>query len=180
MPKTESAPTATERAVFKVFIRGSIDAVWNEITKTDSAQLCMFDMMLVTPGLAPGRPIQMRAKNGKSVGVVGEVLEFDPPHRYAHTFKFTHLNDPPCKVFYDLKPVVGGVEFTLTLEDVPSGTKTAKSMVPGGKMIVDTLKALVETGKPPFRVRLLYAMFTVMAPFTTPKVCAVENWPLQK
>lgn len=181
MPKAPAAaPGTTERAVFKIFIRGSIDAVWREITKTDSAQLCMFDMMLVTPGLAPGNPVQMRSKNGKVVGIVGEVIEFDPPHRYGHTFKFTHLNDPACKVFYELKEVTGGVEFTMTLEDLPSGTKTAKQMVPGGDLIIKTLKSVVETGKVPVGTRMIYTMIALTAPFTTPKACKAENWPLVK
>lgn len=179
MPEPSSKPAvASERAVFKVLIRGTIQDVWREITKTDTVQGCMFNMMLVTPGLAPGAPMQMRSKSGKLVGVVGEVLEFQPPTRYAHTFKFTNYEDPPCKVYYDLKEVAGGVEFTMTLEDVPSGTKTAKSMLSGGKMIVDTLKAIVETGKPPFGVRLLYTMFALTEPFA-PKSIKVENWPLK-
>jgi uncharacterized protein YndB with AHSA1/START domain len=168
----------TERAVFKILIRGSVDDVWREITKTDTVQACMFNMRLATPGLAPGAPMQMQSKNGKYVGVVGEVLEFDPPRRYGHTFKFTNYNDPPCKVFYDLKPVTGGVEFTMTLEDVPSGTKTAKSMISGGNMIVKTLKSVVETGKPPLGTRMLYSLFALLEA-TTPVICKAENWPLE-
>jgi hypothetical protein len=89
-------PEKVERAVFKIFIRGTIDAVWHEITKTDSAQQCFFNMCLHTPGLRIGAPIQMRTRTNKYVGVVGRVLEFDPPKRYAHTFRFTYLNDPEC------------------------------------------------------------------------------------
>jgi len=107
---------------------------------------------------------------------VGEVLEFDPPRRYAHTFRFTNFNDPPCKVIYDLKEVAGGVEFTMTCDDIPKGTKTAKQMVQGGNMIVKTLKSIVETGKPSFGIRMLYTMFKVMEPFS-PKSTRTENWP---
>ena len=65
MPETASQ---TERAVFKVWIKGPIDAVWREITKTDSVQRAMFNMRLHTPGLKPGAPFQMRSKDGKIVG----------------------------------------------------------------------------------------------------------------
>jgi uncharacterized protein YndB with AHSA1/START domain len=168
----------TERAVFKVFIRGSVDAVWREITKTDTAQACMFNMRLHTPGLKPGAPIRMRTKNGKYTGVVGEVLEYDPPRKYSHTFKFTNYDDPPCTVTYELKPVAGGVEFTMMLDEMPKGTKTAKQMVQGGQMIVNTLKAVVETGKPPLGTRILYGMFSVLEPFVSPKATRTENWPM--
>jgi uncharacterized protein YndB with AHSA1/START domain len=167
----------TEKAVFKIFIKGRIEDVWREITKTDSVQSCFFNMRLHTNGLKPGGQIRMRTGSGKYTGAIGEVLEFDPPRRYAHTFRFTNLNDPPCRVIYDLKPVEGGVEFVMTLEDLPSGTKTAKQMTQGGTMIINTLKAIVETGRPSFGTRMLYWMFRVMEPFT-PKSMRTENWPL--
>lgn len=166
----------TTRAVFRVFIRGTVDAVWREITRTDAPQRCMFNMQLHTPGLKAGAPIRMRTRSGKFTGVVGEVLEFDPPRRYSHTFKFTNYDDPPCKVTYELKPVDGGVEFTLICDDIPVGTKTAKDMCQGGTMIVNTLKAIVETGRPSFGVRMLYVLFRVMEPFS-PKRLRSENWP---
>ena len=169
----------SDRAVFKVFIRGTVEAVWREITKTDSLQGAMFNMRLVTPGLAPGAPMQMRTKSGRYVGVVGEVIEYDPPHKYSHTFKFTQFDDPPCTVTYELKPVTNGVEFTMTLDNLPLGTKTAKQMVAGGTMIVNTLKAIVETGKPKLGIRLLYRLFRLLEP-TTPTKCKVENWPLKR
>lgn len=166
----------TERLVHKILIQGSIDDVWREITKTDEVQGAMFNMQLHTDGLAPGGKVRMRSKNGKWTGVVGEVLEFDPPRRYAHTFRFTQYDDPPCKVVYELKEVPDGVEFTLISENVPAGTRTAKQMKQGGDMIVKTLKAIVETGKPPLGTRLLYVLFKLMEPFT-PRKCLSANWP---
>jgi uncharacterized protein YndB with AHSA1/START domain len=167
----------TETAVFKIFIKGTMDAVWREITKTGEPQKCFFNMQLHTNGLKPGGQIRMRSASGKYTGAVGEVLEFDPPHRYAHTFRFTQFDDPPCKVTYELKKVEGGVEFTMTLNDLPPGTKSTKQMKQGGPMIVNTLKRLVETGRPSFGIRLLYRLFKVMEPMT-PKKCLTENWPL--
>ena len=167
----------TETIVSRILIRGSLEAVWNEITKTDELQGAIFNMRLHTDGLAPGGQIRMRTPDGKYTGVVGEVLEFDPPHRYKHTFRFTNYDDPPCTVLYELREVEGGVEFTLTSEGVVPGTKTAKEMTRGGDMIAKTLKAIVETGKPPFGVRMLHVLFKLMQPFT-PKRSLSENWPL--
>ena len=39
----------------------------------------------------------------------------------------------------------------------------------GSDMIVKTLKAIVETGKPPFGIRMLYIMFKMMEPFSPEK-----------
>lgn len=166
------------REVFRIHIKGSIDAVWREITRTDGLQPCMFNMRLHTTGLRPGAQMQMRTASGKFVGVVGEVLEFDPPRRYAHTFRFTQFDDPPCKVIYDLVEKDGGVEFTMTLDELPLGTKTAKQMTQGGTMIVNTLKAVVETGRPSLGTRMLFVLFKVLE-FTSPKSTRVEHWPLK-
>ncbi len=174
----ETSPPG-ERAVFKVTIKGPIDAVWREITKTDSVQRAMFNMRLHTPGLEPGAPFQMRSKDGKIVGIVGEVLEFDPPHRYVTTFRFTRFDDPPCKITYELKEVAGGTEFVMTLDDLPPGTVTAKQMLQGSPLIVNTLKSLVETGKLPLGTRVLYGIFALMGPLA-PKKTRVENWPLSQ
>ena len=174
MPETSPQ---TERAVFKVVIKGPIDAVWREITKTDSVQRAMFNMRLHTPGLKPGAPFQMRSKDGKVVGIVGEVLEFDPPHRYVTTFRFTRFDDPPCTITYELREVAGGTEFLMAFDDLPPGTVTAKQMAQGGTLIINTLKSLVETGKLPLGTRVLYAIFALMGPLA-PKKTRVENWPL--
>ena len=45
------------------------------------------------------------------------------------------------------------MEFTLTMEDLAIGTKSAKQMIQGGTMIVNTLKAVIETGRPSLGTR---------------------------
>ncbi|MBS0262231.1 MAG: SRPBCC domain-containing protein [Planctomycetes bacterium] len=169
----------SDKAVFRVVIRGSIEAVWHEITKTDELQKCMFNMRLETNGLKPGGQIRMRSPSGKTTGVVGEVLEFDPPRRYVHTFRFTQFDDPACTVIHELREVPEGVEYTLTHANLPAGTKTAKQMNQGGAMICATLKAIVETGRPSFGVRLLHVLFKLLEPLT-PKKCRSENWPVDR
>ena len=154
-----------------------MQAVWNEITKTDELQGAIFNMRMHTDGLRPGGKIRMRTGNGKYTGVVGEVLEFDPPRRFVHTMRFTNFDDPPSTVIYELEEEGNKVRFTLTVEDIPAGTKTAKQMKQGGTMIVNALKAIVETGRPPLGTRILYKVFKLMEPFS-PKGTRSENWPL--
>lgn len=167
------------KRVFKVIINAPIEKVWQELTKTDGLCAHFFNAQLDTPGLAVDAPIRMRSGNGKFTSVVGEVLEYDPPYLYSHSFKFTNLDDPYCKVTYKLKEVDGGTEFTLINENVPADTKTAEYMEQGGTFITDTLKAVVETGKPGFKYRLILWMIGMTA-FMTPKVCLSENWPFDK
>jgi uncharacterized protein YndB with AHSA1/START domain len=179
LEKRGNAMPENSPAVFKVFIRGTIEAVWHEITRTDVVQACMFNMRLHTDGLRPGGQIRMRSANGKYTGVVGEVLEFDPPHKYVHTFLMTQLDDPPSKVTHELKEVTGGVEYTLMHEGLIPGTKTAKQALQGGAMITSTLKSVVETGRPSFGIRMLYRLIRALQ-FLTPSRCRSEHWPLDR
>ena len=167
------------RSISTIFISGTIDEVWREITKTGEAQKCFFNNVMHTTGLRAGATIQMRSISNKYVAVVGEVLEIDPPHLFSHTFKFTNYDDPYCKVTYKLKEVEGGVEFTLISEDMLEGSKTQKQMTSGGDMIVKALKGIVENGKPPFPIRLLHVVIALTEIFT-PAKCKVENWPVSK
>ena len=152
--------------------------MWREITKTDEPQQAFFNSRMHVIGLKPGSPIRMRSPEGKYTAVVGDILEVDPPRRLSHTLRFTAYDDPYCRVTYDLREVEGGVEFTLTSEEVPVGTKTARDMTQGGDLIAKTLKAIVETGHPPLGTRLLFVLFKLMAPFN-PRSTRSENWPLE-
>jgi uncharacterized protein YndB with AHSA1/START domain len=170
-------PVVRPDAIFRIVIQADIQRVWRELTKTDEAQGAVFNAWLHTTGLVPGAPMQMRTGSGKHVLVVGEVLACDPPHRFAHTHRFTQHDDPVCEVWYELKPVDGGVEVTLRVVRLPEGTATAKSMQTGGTMILNTLKAIAETGRPPLGTRLMYAAFSVLE-FVLPARTRSEHWPL--
>ncbi len=176
MPDTQ---TSAARAKFQVHIRGSLQAVWDEITRTDAPIPAFFNSRMDVHRLEPGARLAMRTADGKYTGVVGEILEFEPPTRFAHTFRFTNYDDPPCKVLYELQEKDDGVLFTLTVYEMPVGTKTAKQMLQGGKMIVNTLKRVIETGKPSLGTRMLFLMFQLLAP-TSPQRCLSENWPVDE
>lgn len=169
----------TTRAVYRVVINAPIETVWDTLVKTDEVLPFFFGAVCDTEdGLKVGAPMRMISKNRRYAAVIGEVLEFSPPHRYAHTMKFTQYEDAPCTVIYDLKETPDGVEFSLITENVPVGSKTDKAMSSGGKYIVNTLKQVAERGRPSLLTRMMLGMMGLMAPFT-PKACRIENWPLR-
>jgi hypothetical protein len=167
------------KAVFRIVIDGTMEAVFRELTKTGEPQGAIFNAVLTLgePGLVRGRRMQMRTGSGRHAIVVGEVVTHEPPTRFAHTHRFTQYEDPFCTVVYDLRKVDGGVEVTLTVENIPAGTGTEKEMMKGGDFILRTLKAIVETGRPPLGTRLMYAMFGALE-FVLPAKTRSENWPL--
>ncbi|HEX4882824.1 MAG TPA: SRPBCC domain-containing protein [Casimicrobiaceae bacterium] len=166
-----------DRIEARITIAGSAEAVWRELTKTDEPQAAVFNAWLHAQALAPGASLQMRTPDGRNVLVVGRILEFDPPRRFAHTFRFTQYDDPPCTVVYEIRPVSGGVEVTLVVENVPPGTRTAKEMSPGAARILAALRQIVETGRPAFATRLLYMIFARLG-FVLPARTRTEHWPL--
>lgn len=168
---------STTRLVNKIVIRGKIETIWRELTKNNEPQAAIFNAWLHAQKLAPGAKMQMRTGDGKFVLVIGEVLEFTPPHRFSHTMRFTQYDDPYCTVVYELKPLAEGVEVSLTVENMPLGTRTAKDMTGGATMILNTLKAVVETGKPAIGTRLMYWLMDRLT-FVLPKRCRAESWPL--
>ena len=179
-PSMADTNAKAERAYYKVHIEAPIETVWNTLVATDEVLPFFFGAVCRTPnGLAPGEPMAMQTKDGKFASVVGKVLEFDPPHRYAHTMMFTNMDDPASTVTYELKEVDGGTEFTLITDNVPAGTKSEKSMAQGGPFITANLKSLVETGKPLMSGRMVMMLGPIMGWFT-PKVCRAENWSFDR
>ena len=168
-----------KKQVFRVVIDGPQDAIFRELTATDRPLGAIFNSRMHTTGLRPGGRIQMRTVSGGHVIVEGDVVEYDPPHRFVHTHRFTQHDDPVCRVTYELKPVTGGIEVTLTVDDVPVGTKTAKGMASGGTFMLENLKSIVETGRPTFKARLMYRMFGALE-FMLPAKTKSERWPLER
>ena len=168
-----------DKQVFRVVIAGSQEAIFRELTATDRPLGAIFNSRMHTTGLKPGGRMQMRTVSGDHTIVDGDVLEYNPPHRFAHTHRFTSHEDPVCKVTYELKPVTGGIEVTLTVDDVPVGTKTEKQMASGGHFILDNLKSIVERGKPTIGARIIYPVMGAME-FVLPPRTKSEHWPLEK
>lgn len=171
-------PGAPHKFIWKVTINAPIETVWNTLVKTDEVLPFLFGTVCQTrDGLRPGRKMRMASKDGKFAIVFGEVKEFSPPHRYAHTMSFTqNEGEEPAFTTYDLQEVAGGTELTLTTVCVPD-TKTGK-MVAGGSFIVENLKRVAETGEGNFMAKMIMAMNPLMG-FMTPKICRIENWPLE-
>ncbi len=173
----ETSPA--DKSVFRVVIEAPIDKVWSVLTRTDEVLPFFFNAVCKTTGLREGAPIRMQSKDGRYTSVIGDVVKFEPPYRYSHTFRFTEFDDPWCTVHYVLKEVEGGTEFTLINERVPAGTKTEKYMMQGGTFITNNLKAIVETGKPTGSGRFALFMIGLFSVFT-PARCKADNWPLTK
>ncbi|WP_299876655.1 SRPBCC domain-containing protein [uncultured Sulfitobacter sp.] len=170
--------TPAPKSIQRTFIEAPIETVWATLVATDKPLPFFFGAVCdTTDGLKPGAKMRMVHPNGKIAMVVGEVLTFEPPHRYAHTFQMTNIDEPPCVVTYELVEKDGGTEFSLIIGDAVAGSKLHKEMVGAQGYIAKNIKAVAETGKPAFSGRMVTLMSPVIALMSKSKQ-RIEHWPL--
>ena len=170
--------TKAPKSVSRTFIEAPIETVWSTLVATDTPLPFFFGAICETKdGLKPGEKMRMVNPNGKVAMVVGEVLAFEPPHRYAHTFQMTNIDEPPCVVIYELEEKDGGTEFSLIITEAVEGSKLHKEMLGAQGFIANNLKSLVERGKPAFSGRMVGLLLPVLG-MLAKKQQRIENWPL--
>lgn len=166
------------KSVSRTFIKAPIETVWSTLVATDQPLPFFFGAVCQTKdGLKPGEKMRMVNPNGKVAMVVGEVIAFDPPNRYSHTFQMTHIDEPPCVVTYELREKDGGTEFDLIITEAIQGSKLHNEMLGAQGFISSNLKALAETGRPALSGRMV-GLFGPVFAFFAKKKQRVENWPL--
>lgn len=155
--------------VVEIYIRGSIHAVWEEITKRGAVQRPVLDTVLVT-GLRPGSPFKYLSRNGNYCFVRGTILEVDPPRRLVHTYQFTFRQDPSSRVTWELEQVGEEVRVRLTHDQFDSPTETYQGVKDGWVRILQSLKRWIETGDIALGTKLFYVFFRLQLPLL-PKEC---------
>ncbi len=173
-----SEPSYAKAMINRTFIEAPIDVVWSVLVATDQPLPFFFGAICDTQdGLRAGANMRMVHPNRKIAMVVGEVLIFDPPHCYAHTFQMTNIDEPPCKVTYRLTPSEGGTQFDLIIENAVEGSKLFKEMKGAQGFISKNLKAMAETGSPAFSGRMVGVLSPIFG-LLAKKSQRIENWPL--
>lgn len=167
-----------EKTIHRTLINAPIETVWSILVATDKPLPFFFGSVCDTrDGLKPGAKMRMVHPNGKIAMVVGDVLAFEPPHLYSHTFQMTNLDDAPCKVTYALREVEGGTEFDLIIENAIEGSELHKQMLGAQTFISTNLQRLAETGKPAFSGKMVTLMSPIIALFSKSQQ-RIEHWPL--
>jgi uncharacterized protein YndB with AHSA1/START domain len=161
-------PTATAigtTQVYRVYIKTTPQAIWDAITKSEWTERYGYcgrvDYDLRPGGTYVGYTSEgMRSMGAPEVGVDGEVLEVDPPHKLVQTFRM--VMDPTMeaqgftRLTYEIEERKNGVtRLTLTheLEGAPvlavlmSGGMEDQGAGGGWSWVLSGLKTLLETGQ---------------------------------
>lgn len=171
MPDTTT--DTLEDRVLSIDIMVPRERVWEEITKTGRVQRAMMNTLLESQ-LVPGAKLRYYSPNRKRVFVVGEILEIDPPARLRHTYLFTTRAETPTVVTWELEEIPDGCRVTLTHGGFTDQTTTHQEVVGGWRMILEAMKAELETGRLPLKTRVMYGLMGAMSPFLPKQTRAEE------
>jgi uncharacterized protein YndB with AHSA1/START domain len=160
---TDTTTERTTTKLYRVYIRASAQQVWDAITDPE------WNSRYGYPGrtefdLRPGGAVRAILPpgllgSGEFVGVDGEVVECDPPHRLVQTYRFLFTPDQVeegfHEVVWDVHEEHGGVTRLTVTHDV-TNAPLAASMIDGDPAleeggggwpwILSGLKTLLETG----------------------------------
>ncbi|QYK42279.1 MAG: SRPBCC family protein [Paracoccaceae bacterium] len=139
--------TATFQYV--TYVRATPDKVFAAITRPEMAREYWGHENISdwTPG---ARWQHVRADAGRSVELVGEVVEHAPPHRLVITWaNASQAADPAAysRVTFDLVPYDGMVRLTVTHDGLIPGSGMLNGISKGWPIVLSSLKSYLETGQ---------------------------------
>ncbi len=161
---TETETTVTTQ-VYRVYIKATPERVWEAITDPTWTQKYGYGGTAVyDPELRPGARYRgltnegMRAVGAPEVGVDGEILEVDPPHRLVQTFRMVMEEEMRAEGFtrltYAIEEKEGATRLTV-IHELEGAPKLATVMSGGAEdfgggggwsWVLSDLKTLLETG----------------------------------
>ena len=86
----------------------------------------------------------------RSLRLVGEVLESDPPRRLVVTWAFpadAARKDRHTRVTFEIEPVRDVVRLTVIHQELEAGSQMDKGIREGWPKVLSSLKSLLETGR---------------------------------
>jgi uncharacterized protein YndB with AHSA1/START domain len=163
---TTTTETGVTTQVYRVYIKATPQAVWDAITDPAWTERYGYGGRAeYAPDVRPGATYRgltspdMRAVGAPEVGVDGEVLEAEPPHRLVQTWRMLMDEDMTAQGFtrltYEIEAGQAGVTKLTLIHELQGAPKLAllmsggmEDMGAGGgwSWVLSDLKSLLETG----------------------------------
>lgn len=134
----------TDDRIYEIEVTATSTAAWAALTEPDTVKRYYF-------GTAPrttwevGSPIEFVDDDGEAQ-IVGEMLEFEPPTRLAHTFIATWYGerDDQGSLHWQVTETDDGCRITLIHRGARADTREGSETVDGSRQIIDSLKELLD------------------------------------
>lgn len=137
----------TPAHVYRTFIRGAIEDVWDAITNPEKTTQYFYGTAVESDWVV-GADLNYRYPDG-SLAADGEILAIDPPRRLELTFRALWdeklTAEGPAREVWELAESSGTVELKVEIYEV--GPQSLQDFSEGLPYIVAGLKTLVETGQ---------------------------------
>jgi uncharacterized protein YndB with AHSA1/START domain len=139
---------SNSKFVYTLYIAATAEKVWNALL--DGEMTRQYWGHENVSDWKPGSPWQHVADDGKrTVRLVGEVVEIDPPRRLVLTWvdpvdaaeKTKHT-----RVSFDIEPVADMVRLTVTHDELSDDM--FRKIANGWPRVLSSMKSFLETGKP--------------------------------
>jgi len=135
--------------VYVTYIRATPEKVFEAITQPEVARR-YWGHENVSDWQPGSRWEHVRADAQRTVQLVGQVVEVDPPTRLVITWANASQADDPAshsRVSFDIAPYDGMVRLTVTHDELEAGSGMAKGIQQGWPIVLSSLKSLLETGQ---------------------------------
>jgi uncharacterized protein YndB with AHSA1/START domain len=163
---TATAETNVGTQVYRVYIKATPQKVWDAITSPEwTVKYGYGGIALYEPDLKPGAAYRgltneaMRSVGAPDVGVDGEIIEVDPPHKLVQTWRMVMDESMAAEGFtrltYEIAEGKGGVTKLTVIHELEGKPKLALLMSGGMEgtgagggwnWVLSDLKTLLETG----------------------------------
>ncbi len=130
--------------VYEVEVAAPAAAAWKALTEPDTVRRYYYGTYPRTTWEV-GSPIEFVDDDGDAQ-IVGEVLEFEPPVRLAHTFIATWYGerDDQGSLHWEVVPTERGCRVVLIHRGARADTREGSETADGSLEIIEALKAVLE------------------------------------
>ena len=140
---------AESKFVYVTYIRTTAEKLWQALTAPEFTRQYWFATTQES-GWKPGASWRIALADGRTADS-GEIVEIEPPHRLALTWRselFPELTaEGYSRLTYELEQKGEAVKFTLTHTMDKAESKFIQAVSYGWPMILSSLKSLLETGE---------------------------------
>ena len=136
--------------VYSIYIRGTLEQVWNGLLDARFTRQ-YWAHENVSDWKRGSRWEHRRTDADRTLDLVGEVIESNPPRRLVLTWAEPAdqaKRDKHSRVTFELEAIEDMVRLTITHEALAAGSEMLRKISAGWPRVLSSLKSLLETGKP--------------------------------